>query len=650
MLLIAMLLTTVSAIGITSAADIGPTLDPNEIPKYTNQLVIPPTYVPEMVYDKDTKTMTQQYTVYMNEFYEQILPTVYENGTVTGYNQTLVWGYGGEARDTVTGKKLGFFQNSPGATFEATRGIPVQVTYINNITSNHMFAVDPTLHWSNPNDFTAPTAPFDEYPPGYIEAQTNVSLVTHLHGAEVQSTSDGHPDSWYTANGIHGPAYNTEKPTDANSAIFIYPNEQLPTTLWYHDHSLGVTRTNVMSGLAGFYLLREKGDRMTSYVPPTKWEIPIVIQDRSFNDDGSMYFPTEGNNVDYHPYWNPEFFGNTIMVNGKLWPNLDVDRGVYRFRLLDGSNARFYDLTLDILDENGDSTGDTLPFTQIGSDGGYLKSAVTLDSLVVAPGERLDILVDFSGLALGTKVVMRNSAATPYPGGDPTLPTDPTSEIMQFTCKRNRGYPAKTLPETLNPTLIGDYPTLPETPLNRTLPYFEEFQDDEPVGVFLNGQKWAGNITELPQVGTTEDWYLVNPTEDAHPIHTHLTQFQVLYRVPFNGTEYREDWEALNGPVPVPLNVVPQTLDFAPYVNGPEEDPAPNEIGWKDTIITPPGYVTVIRIRYAPQSAPITGPDAPTAGDNLFPFDPTDGPGYVWHCHILDHEDNEMMRPYKVTP
>jgi hypothetical protein len=279
-----------------------------------------------------------------------------------------------------------------------------------------------------------------------------------------------------------------------------------------------------------------------------------------------------------------------------------------------------------------------------------LEAAARAHSLVIAPGERLDILVDFSGLAPGTKVVMRNSAATPYPNGDPTLPTDPTSEIMQFTCNKAKGYPAKTLPETLNPTLVGDYPTLPETSLNRTLPFFEEFEDDEPVGVFLNGQKWAGNITELPQVGTTEDWYLVNPTEDAHPIHTHLTQFQVLYRVPFNGAEYREDWEDLNGPVPVPLNVVPQTLDFAPYVTGPEEEPALNEIGWKDTIITPPGYVTVIRIRYAPQSAPISGPDEPTAGDNLFPFDPTIGPGYVWHCHILDHEDNEMMRPYEVQP
>ena len=646
------MLSTFSAIGLitTTNAQDSASLDPTTIPKYTNQLVIPPTYIPKMVLDKDTGKMTQEYTVYMNEFVEQILPTVKQNGDPTGFGTTLVWGYGGEARDTVTSKKLGFFQNSPGATFEATRGVPIRVTYVNNIDSNHMFAVDPTLHWANPNEMPMPTAPFDPFQPGYNDAQSNVPLITHLHGGEVQSTSDGHPEAWYTKAGDHGPAYNTLMPatTPLDSAIFYYPNEQLPTTLWYHDHALGVTRTNVMSGLAGFYLLREKGDSMTPYLPPTKWEVPIVIQDRSFNIDGSMWFPSEGNNDAVHPYWNPEFFGNTIMVNGKLWPNLDVDRGVYRFRLLDGSNARFYDLTLDILDEYGVSTGETLPFTQIGSDGGYLKSAATRDNLVIAPGERLDVLVDFSGLAPGTKVIMRNTAATPFPNGDPIEENDPTGEIMQFTTMKNKGYPAKTLPETLNPTLTGDYPTLPEAELTRTLPFFEAFEDDEPVGVFLNGQKWDGVITENPQVGSTEEWILVNPTEDAHPIHTHLTQFQIISRQSFDGETYREDWEILNGPVPVPNGFTPAELAVDDYLIGNPRVPESNEMGWKDTIIAYPGTVTIVRIRFAPQSAPTTGPEAPAAGDNLFPFNPTVGPGYVWHCHILDHEDNEMMRPYEL--
>ena len=172
---------------------------------------------------------------------------------------------------------------------------------------------------------------------------------------------------------------------------------------------------------------------------------------------------------------------------------------------------------------------------------------------------------------------------------------------------------------------------------------------DEPLGLFLNGQKWGGVLTETPRVGSTEDWWLVNPTADTHPIHTHLTQFQLVYRIPFNATAYEADWMALNGMVPVPEDVVPQTLSVEPYLIGPPELPTANEKAWKDTIQTHPGYVTVIRIRWAPQDAPIYGPHAPKAGVNLYDFNPTTGPGYVWHCHILEHEDNEMMRPYRVT-
>jgi len=159
----------------------------------------------------------------------------------------------------------------------------------------------------------------------------------------------------------------------------------------------------------------------------------------------------------------------------------------------------------------------------------------------------------------------------------------------------------------------------------------------------------SGNLTETPRVGSTEDWWLVNPTMDTHPIHLHLVQFQVIQRIPFNFTKYEADWIALNGPLPVPDSVVPQQLDVTQYITGPSEQPAANEHTWKDTIQTPPGYITVIRVRWAPQDAPTTGHYAPRAGINLYPFDPPTGPGYVWHCHIVDHEDNEMMRPYKVT-
>ncbi len=645
-----------------------PTLDPNSIPKFVDQLIIPPVYVPHYTFDWSTKKMVQEYKVDMTEFYEQILPTTDANGNPTGYGPTKVWGYGGNAKDPFTGQYLGYFRFSPGATFEAKKGLPVRVTWINKITTPSLFPVDPTLHWANPNNIPMMDAITQAglglappYPPGYNgqpilvnsvltnpdgwDAQSPVPLVVHLHGAVVRSDSDGGPEQWWTANGLHGPDYRTTKSTSPNAAVYYYPNEQEATTLFYHDHALGLTRLNVASGLAGFYLIRDLCDPIDNLLPRGKYEIPLAIQDRSFNEDGSMWFPTVGVNPDVHPYWNPEFFGNTIMVNGKLWPNLDVDKGQYFFRLLDGSNARFYNISLSVV-----GTEQTLPFTQIMSDGGYLQSAAELESLVFAPGERVGILVDFSKLAPGTKVVMTNSANAPFPNGDPVDP-DNTGQIMQFTVTNKCGFQAKALPEKLNPTLKYTFPTLKPNSPSRTLPFFEQMSAiDEPLGVFLNGQKWSGVLTETPRVGATEDWYLVNPTEDAHPIHTHLTQFQLVARIPFNATAYTDDWIALNGMPPVPEDTVPTKLSVKPYLLGPPELVDATERGWKDTIITPPGYVTVIRIRWAPQDTPIYGPYAPKPGVNTYSFNPCTGPGYVWHCHIIDHEDNEMMRPYKVKP
>jgi FtsP/CotA-like multicopper oxidase with cupredoxin domain len=623
-----------------------PTIDPTTIPKYVDQLVIPPVYVPTYSIDWKAHKLIQNYHVDMSEFYEQILPTVDANGNPTGFGPTKVWGYGGYVKDAVTGKFLGYIRNSPGPTFEVLRGIPARVTWQNKITTPHMFAVDPTLHWANPNDMPMMLdPPYPGFPPGFEAAQANVSLVTHLHGAEVRSDSDGGPEAWWTANGIRGSAYSSVIPAAPDSAVYYYPNEQLPTTLFYHDHALGLTRINVMSGLAGFYLIRGLFDPVEWLLPKGKYEIPLAIQDRSFNSDGSMWFPSVGNNPDVHPYWQPEFFGNTVMVNGKIWPNLNVDKGQYRLRIVDGSNARFYNFSLTVA-----GTGATLPFTQIGSDGGFLRSAVNLNQLVIAPGERVDILVDFSCLAPGTKIIMTNTAAAPFPDGDPADPNT-VGQIMQFTVTAKSGFKAKHLPSILNPTLKAGYPTLPSPDLTRTLPFFEEMSEaGEPLEVFLNGQKWAGTMTETPRVGATEDWWLVNPTGDAHPIHTHLTQFQLLYRIPFNATQYEADWIALNGMPPLPVDQVPSELSVLPYLTGPPILPTANEKAWKDTIQTPPGYVTVIRVRFAPQYSPTSGPHAPAPGINKYPFDPTYGPGYVWHCHIIDHEDNEMMRPYKVTP
>ena len=616
------------AIPILSAKAQPALLDPTTIPKYTSQLVIPPVYVPiNVVRDPCTgKVIRQDYAINMTTSVQQILPA--SMGLTTH-----VWGYQGKVR-LLDGTILDSFVNSPASTFLATRGVTINVTWRNNILDPHMFAVDPTLHWANPNGMDMMLDPqFPGYPPGFSDAQTNVPLVTHLHGGEVQSYYDGGPDEWFTATGTQGPDYSTASPTDPNAAVYIYPNKQQAATLWYHDHALGMTRINVMSGLAGFYLLRDKNNWLDTYLstrfPYGVYDIPLAIQDRIFQTNGDFYFPSDGVNPDVHPYWIPEFFGDTIMVNGVVWPNLNVNRGQYRFRILDGSNARFYNISFS----NG------MSFTQIGTDGGYLKSPVKLKSLQVAPGERADILVDFSGLAPGTKVTLLNNANAPFPDGDPVDP-ETTGQIMQFTVTRSRGRSRATLPYILNPTLAGyKYPTLPSPSKTRTLTLFEVQGENGPLEVLLNGQKWSGTVTERPKVGSTEDWVIVNLTMDTHPIHLHLVQFQLVGRVAIDKVAYNASWIQLNNGLapPFPLNYVPKQLNIASYVQGSLVGPKPNEKAWKDTIQMNPGEATIIRVRFASQNG------------SPFPFDATKGPGYVWHCHIIDHEDNEMMRPYTLS-
>jgi len=641
-------------------------LDPKSIPKYVNQLVAAiPYYTPTNVVDGNGNVIRQDYTINMTYFREQILPP----GTpLVGANPngTMVWGYQG-AVNLVGGGTLSSFANSPSASFIMTRGIPANVTWINNIDQPQFLPVDPTIHWANPNDMPMNmpmmpqglSPPFPTFPPGWdgavtttnpngYNAQWPVPLVTHVHGAEVQSYSDGGPDEWFTYNGIHGPAYSSVSPTTSNAAVYYYPNMQNPTTLWYHDHALGMTRLNVMSGLAGYYFLKDpvpataittvNATNLDAYLsqhfPYGVSEIPLAIQDRSFYANGELWFPTVGINPTIHPYWMPEFFGNTIMVNGKVWPNLNVTQGWYRFHLLEGSNARFYTL----------SFSNKMPFTVIATEGGYLMAPATVTEITIGPGERYDILVDFSAVPVGTKIIMKNTARAPFPGGSPPDPQT-VGQIMQFTVAATSATPgaaAPAIPAMLNPTLTGAvWPTLtaPSTQRIRTL--FEVMGPAGPVMVTINGQQWSGVLTETPKNGTTEDWVIVNLTGDTHPIHTHLATFQLVSRQRFQVGKYTKDWLAINaagGMPPFPTDYIPKELNPIPYLQGAATGPLLSEMGWKDTVQMNPGEVTIIRIRWLSNSG------------TTYPFDPSQGPGYVWHCHIVDHEDNEMMRPYQVVP
>jgi spore coat protein A len=659
-----LLMGMVTVLPVTAAPPTVPpgTINPTTIPKYVNQLLVPPAWTPA-----STAGGVDYYEINISEFQQQVLPT--------GMPTTTVWGYGGLVGTS-------FVRNAPAGTFEVTRNTPVKVKWTNDLTGKHLYAVDPTLHWADPNSIcgmpvggicpaskdpvnitciyhvyenmcmpvlNCAGAACPAFPPGFSLAQYPVAISTHVHGGEQPSAFDGGPEQWWTWNGLNGTDYRTFEATTPGSAVYYYPNEQNATTLWYHDHALGITRINVLSGLAGFYLLRDPADpteQVLANWTGTPYEVPLAIQDRTFwavtdptgnnaYKPGDFWFPTVGLNPTIHPYWMPEFFGNTIMVNGRVWPNMNVEPGTYRFRLLDGSNARFYTL----------SFSNKMGFTQIGTDGGYLKSAVPLTQLTIAPGERADILVDFSALPVGTKVILMNTAKAPFPKGTPADPQT-TGQIIQFTVvPATATTPAfPVLPATLNPTLAGaTFPTIPAAGALRKVHTLQEVMGPGgPVEILLDGQKWGAPTSELPAKGSVEEWVIVNPTADTHPIHLHLVQFQLVSRQAFQVSKYQKDWLALQGNVMLPLMQPTVQLDPIPYLQGKVVGPTPNEMGWKDTIQMNPGEVTTIRVRFARQDGTGTAP-------NYFSFNPSDGPGYVWHCHIIDHEDNEMMRRYFVV-
>jgi FtsP/CotA-like multicopper oxidase with cupredoxin domain len=450
--------------------------------------------------------------------------------------------------------------------------------------------------------------------------EEGVPAVAHLHGGEVEPGSDGGPISWFTQGFAEkGPGWQYE--------TFTYPNQQLPTTLWYHDHALGITRLNVYAGLAGFYLLRDPSIEVPLNLPNGAYEIPLVIQDRMFFTNGQLMYPVGGDNPEIHPIWQPEFFGNTILVNGKAWPYLSVEPRKYRFRFLDGSNSRFYALKLF-----KDATGAPGPaFWQIGSDGGYLDAPVLLNDpadpnarrLVLGPGERADVIVDFSGYAVGTAFTLKNNAKSPFPNGAIADPQT-VGQIMRFRVVESTGPDNSSIatPGAGYVTRLGG------ATHTRQLTLDELMGPNGPIMAMINMTHFDEPATELPEVGSTEVWEFINTTGDAHPVHLHLVQYQLVNRQKFQVNRYAR--ARANSPSMDPP-------DVTPYLVGRPTPPNPEEAGWKDTFKMLPGEVTRVIVRFKPQDE-----------GEAFAFDATAEPGYVYHCHILEHEDNDMMRPYKL--
>jgi FtsP/CotA-like multicopper oxidase with cupredoxin domain len=647
----------------------GGTLDPLLVPKYQTPLLIPPVMpMAGKIKQKGGKTI-DYYEISMKQFPQQILPP--------SLPTTTVWGYGAI---TAADKRGLLLHNAPSLTIEADWNRPVRVKWINNLVDAngnylpHLLPVDQTLHWANPPGSTAerdkrPT--FTSTPDPYTGP---VPMVTHVHGAVgVGDESDGYAEAWYlpTANDIpvgyatEGTWYNFfadkaaanyGEPWGPGFATFQYPNLNRASTIWYHDHTLGMTRLNVYAGPAGFYIIRGGPDgdgavldsrsgtpavlpgpapKANDKFPPNKTyhEIPIVIQDRSFNTDGSLFYPDTRAffdgitgpfipDTDISPIWNPEFFGNMMMVNGNTWPYQTVEQARYRIRFLNGCQSRF--LILDFNQIPG------VEVWQIGNEGGFLAAPVNLtgtngNRLLMGLAERADVIVDFTNVPVGNYVLGNEGPDEPFGGGVPGVDfpvADPptTGQIMEF-----RVVPG-VAPDLSTPTQFLQLPALiplPPTSFTRPLALLEEmsaFFADAPAEAVLgtiagdpNGAPgvwtkclWMDPVTENPVVGATEVWELYNATGDAHPMHVHEVVFEVVNRQDIFVNEDTEEVQVVPGSVPIPAE--------------------PWETGYKDTVIAYPGQVTRIRAQFN------------TPGQ------------YVWHCHIVEHEDNEMMRPFRIGP
>jgi FtsP/CotA-like multicopper oxidase with cupredoxin domain len=389
---------------------------------------------------------------------------------------------------------------------------------------------------------------------------------------------------------------------------------------------------NVPTNATGTYLidnLQGVGVTPNSPLPAGEFEVPMIVQDRSFRTDGTVWYPTVGRNPDVNPYWELTVDGDANLVNGKVWPNFNVKRHQYRFRVLNSSNQRFYRFRFS----NG------MAFKVIGSDGGFLEQARSITEFQLGVTERADILVDFSQIPAGTKIVLQNTEMHFPPLGPANDPnTDGT--VMQFTVQSSPAVPPRALPATLN--TIADL--VPNRPTRTLIQNVESDDQGRILQAELDGQLFHELTTELPTVGATEDWQFVNTTPLTHNKHVHLIQFLLVERRNIDAPRYLADWIAVNGNPPFDHPTI--KLPVEPYLTGAPEAPFPEESGWKDTIRTPAGQVTRIRIRWAPQLP--TGGGTP--GVNSFPFDPVNGIGFVWHCHLVEHEDNEMMRPMTVIP
>lgn len=410
---------------------------------------------------------------------------------------TRVWSYAG---------------SFPGPTFETRSGKSLVIEWVNDLPERHFLPIDHSLCGAGAD-------------------QHEVRAVVHVHGARVPPDSDGHPEDWFTPG---------------RSKLSHYPNDQEAATLWYHDHAMGVERLNQYAGLFGLFLIRDDVEEALR-LPSGPYEVPLFLSDRLFDAEAQLVYPTSDDPLSP---WIPELRGDAILVNGKLFPYLEVEPRLYRFRIVNASNARFYDLSLS----NGQ------PIHQIGTDQGLLAAPVALPIVTLAPGERADVLVDF-GQRVSPQIILRSQ----------------TWDLLQFrVATKGRSSKAQPIPSTLRPVVRTPAASAAKT---RFLT-LDEYETPKTLAatMLLNGAWWRDPITERPAFGSVEIWELVNLTEDTHPIHLHMVRFQILERQAFDADRYNTH----------------KTVVFT----GPAIPPAPQDAGWKDTVRADPGFITRIIVRF----------------------------------------------------
>ena len=589
----------------------------------------------------------------------------------------------------------GFGQNGNfkhlGGIVATKRDAPVQITFRNNLPANHILPIDRTIMGADMGDDR---------------------VDVHLHGGYVPWISDGGPQAWWRPNGEVGPSFinnavlnPTAKP---NEAEYYYPNNQGTRLQWYHDHVFGLTRLNAYAGIATAYVIYDDyelglvaNNALPGPLDPRT--VYLVFQDKIFvtgstaaqdptwfdvmpnSREGDLWYAhvydtdryddlgpaPEGPPPD--PSCVPEFFADTMLVNGTVYPYLEVEQRQYRFRLLNACQARFLNPRL-VYAQGSSFPASTEPkvtasgpgFIQIGTEGGFLPIPAMVSGknqplLLLAPAERADLIVDFRDVKAGSTLILYNDAPGPYPMGDsrndyypdnPLVQSIPgygpnTRTLLQIRVKARSGAadPPITLPGALTPTdsfLVTQTPGAP-TPVPagvnkyRYLTLNESFDahgrliqflgTDQPVNPGAEdlefGRGYLDTPTEIVPAGSTEVWEIINLTGDTHPIHFHLANVQVLSRQSFKEDKY-------SGGVPT--------------YTGKAYAPDLNELGWKETVRMNPGEVTRVLMKFDLPVLPFTVPASPRLMNDYG----ITGAEYVWHCHILEHEEHDMMRPLAV--